>query len=112
MNVTFLIKIPKWLSAILIILANDVHLNPGPFQNSYFTFMNWNCNSLAKDHFHRLKLLEEQNSLYNYLCETSLNDQVKMLDQDEYLNNEYPCISCNKSDKTRHGVVGLFYKKS
>ena len=107
---------PQWLSCILILLSNDVHQNPGPYSNSYFNFMNWNCNSIAKDNFHRLKLLEAQNSLYNYdiisLCETSLNDQVVLPDLNEYLNNEYTFISQNKPDNTRHGGVGLFYRNS
>ena len=36
-----------WLPIILIILSNDIELNSGPhFQNSFFSFMNWNLNSL------------------------------------------------------------------
>ena len=78
--------------------------------------MNWNCNSIAKDDFRRLRLLEAQNSVSNYdlisLCETSLNDQVKLPDPDTYLNNEYTFISSNRPDNSRHGGVGLFYKNS
>ena len=85
-------------------------LNPG-LLNNYFTFMNWNCNSLAKENFYRLGFLEAQNSIYNYdlisLCETSLNNQVEMPDLAEYFNNEYSFIACNKPDNTRHGGVGL-----
>ena len=76
--------------------------------------MNWNCNSLAKDDFHRLRLLEVQNSVFDYdlisLCETSLNDQVDL--PNEYFNDEYSFISANKPDNMRHGGVGLFYKKN
>ena len=54
-------KHPQWLSVILLILSNDIHQNPGPFTNSYFTFMNWNCNSIAKDDFHRLNLIQADN---------------------------------------------------
>ena len=109
-------KYPPWLPAILIMLSNDVHQNPGPFHNSYFKFMNWNCNSIAKDDFQRLRLLEAQNSLFNYdlicLCETSLNDEVVLPNPDAYLNNEYTFIQANKPNNTRHGGVGLFYKNS
>ena len=108
------IKNPPYFLALLIILSNDVHRNPGPIQNSYFTFMNWNCNSIAKDDFHRVRLLEAQNSIFNYdiisLCETSLNDTVVF--PDDYLNNEYTFKSANKPDNTRHGGVGLFYRNS
>ena len=111
---SFTKRCPYWLATLLILLSNDVHQNPGPIQNSYFSFMNWNLNSLAKDDFHRLRLLEAQNSVFNYdlisLCETSLNDQV-VLPQD-YLNDEYSFIPANKPDGTRHGGVGLFYKNT
>ena len=108
-------KCIQWFLVVLIITSNDVDLNPGPM-NNYFTFMNWNCNSLAKDNFYRLGLLEAQNSLYNYdlisLCETNLNDQVEIPDLDEYFSNEYSFISSNKPDNTRDGGVGLLYKNS
>ena len=43
-------RVPHWLPIILIILSNDVHLNPGPqFQNKVFNFMPWNVDSLAKE---------------------------------------------------------------
>ena len=62
--------------------------------------MNWNCNSLAKDDFYRLGLIEAHNSVFNYdlisLCETSLNNQVLLPDSKDYLNNEYSFISANK----------------
>ena len=98
----------------MIKLSNDVQPNPGSLQNAYFSFMNWNCNSIAKDDFLRLRLLETQNSIFNYdlisLCETSLNDQVKFPDPNKYLNNKYTFISSDKPDNTRHGGVGPFYK--
>ena len=100
----------------MLILSNDIHQNPGPFTNSYFTFMNWNCNSLAKDDFHRLNLIQADNSIFNYdiisLCETSLNDEVVLPDPKNYLNNEYSFIPANKPDNSRHGGVGLYYKNT
>ena len=109
-------KHPQWLSIILLILSNDIHQNPGPFTNSYFTFMNWNCNSIAKDDFHRLNLIQADNSIFNYdiisLCETSLNDEVVLPDPKDYLNNEYSFIPANKPDNSRHGGVGFYYKNA
>ena len=71
-------------------------MNPGDFTNSFFTFCNWNVNSLAKDNFQRVKLLEAHNSLYNYdlisLCETSLNDTVDVPDT---LLENYSFVSSN-----------------
>ena len=68
----------KWLH-LLIILSNDVSRNPGPpFHNRFFNLMSWNVNSIAKDDFQRVRLIEAHNSIFNYdlicICETSLND--------------------------------------
>ena len=46
---------------LLILLSNNIQLNPGPhynFQNNCLNFMNWDLNSLAKDDFHRVDLIE------------------------------------------------------
>ena len=49
-------NVPLWLPTILILLSNDIHLNPGPnFQNNFFQF-------------HDLISI----------CETSLNDSVEL----------------------------------
>ena len=103
-----------WLPIILVRLSNDVQLNPGHhFHNSFFNFMSWNVNSLAKDDFQRVTLIEAHNSIFNYdlisICETSLNDSVEL---PETLLKEYPFIPANNPANTRHGGVGLFYKDS
>ena len=60
-------KVPLWLQIILILWSNDIHLNPGPhFQNHLFNLMSWNLNSLAKDNFQRIRLIEAHNTLFNY----------------------------------------------
>ena len=109
----FIKHTPCWLPSLLIILSHDVHQNPGPMTNSYFTFMSWNLNSISKDDFHRLKLLEAQHSIFHYdfisLCETSLNNTVVL--PDGYLS-DYTFISSNKPDNTRHVGVDLYYKTS
>ena len=68
---------PNWLTILLIILSNDVQLNPGPSPQN-FNFMTWN----VKDNFERVGLIEAHNSIFNYglisLCETSLNDSVEL----------------------------------
>ena len=75
--------------------------------------MSWNVNSLAKDNFQRVRLIEAHNSLFNYymvsICETSLNDSVEL---PEPLLNDHTFILANNSANTRHGGVDLFYKNS
>ena len=107
-------RIPTWLPFVLIKLSNDIQENPGPhYQNSFFNFMNWNLNSLAKDDFQRVQLIEAHNSIFNYdlisICETGLNDSVEL---PEALLDDYKFVSANNPANTRHGGVGLFYTDS
>ena len=103
-----------WYFQLVIYLSNDISKNPGPhFQNNFFNFMSWNLNSLAKDNFHRVSLIEAHNSCFNYdlisICETSLNNSVKL---PETLLDEYTFVPVNNLTNTRRGGVGLFYRNS
>ena len=107
-------NVPLWIPLLLILLSNDIELNPGPlYHENFFTFMNWNLNSIVKNNFERINLIEAHNSLFNYdiisLCETSLNDTVEIPDP---LLKDYTFISANHPDNVSHGGVGLFYKNS
>ncbi len=106
--------VPIWVPFLLILLANDIELNPGDkYHEKFFNFMNWNINSLGKNNFERVKLIEAHNSLFNYdlisLCETSLNSEIEIPDP---LLNEYSFLPANHPDNVSHGGVGLFYKNS
>ena len=107
-------NVPKWLTLILIMLANDIERHPGPqFVNNCLSFMNWNLNSLAKGNFERIPLIEAHNTIFDYdiisICETSLNEGIDVPDP---LLNDYTFISANHPDNVTHGGVGLFYKNS
>ena len=75
--------------------------------------MSWNVNSVAKENFQRVRLIEAHNSIFNYdlifICETSLNDTVEL---PETLLNGYTFVSANNPANNRHGGIGLFYKNS
>ena len=75
--------------------------------------MSWNVNSISKDNFHRVRLIEARNSLFNYdltsICETSLNDSIKLPD---ILPTGYTFVHSKNPANTLHGGVGLFYKNS
>ena len=48
-------NVPRWLPLLLILLSNDIELNPGPpLQNQFLSFMNWNLNSLVKGNYGRV----------------------------------------------------------
>ena len=109
-------KVPKWVSLLLVLLSNDIEMNPGPghsYRENFFTFMNWNLNSLSKDNFQRVQAIEAHNSLFNYdlisVCETSLNSSIEIPDP---LLNDYNFLPANHPDDVTHGGVGLFYKTS
>ena len=74
--------------------------------------MYWNVNAIAKDDFQRFRLIEAYNSIFNYdlifICETSLNDSIKL---SNILLNDYTFVHSKNPTNTRHGRVGLFYKK-
>ena len=82
-------------------MSNDVHQNPGPpFHNSFFIFISWNVNSIAKDNFQCVRLNEAGNSIFNYdlisPCETRLNNSIKLPD---ILLNDYTFV-LSKSNKS------------
>ena len=108
-----------WYIFLSIILSPDIHPNPGPtlannnYVGSYFSFCNWNLNTLSKNEFNRVTLLEAHNNNFNYdiisLCETSLNDDIQV---PENILPGYKFHSCNHPDGSRNGGVGIFYKES
>ena len=72
----------------MISLSNDISENPGPQHinhfdrvSPYFSFCNWNLDTLSKDEFSRVSLLNAHNSIHNYdiisLCETSSSNSEK-----------------------------------
>jgi len=75
--------------------------------------MSWNLNSLAKNDFERVDLIEAHNNAFNYdlisLGETSLNSSVEIREE---LLKDYTFVSANHPSDHRRGGVGLFYKNS
>ena len=56
-----------WLPFLLVILSNDIELNPGPpIQTGGFNFAHWNINSLGKDEFSHVNLIQAQSAIHNY----------------------------------------------
>ena len=75
--------------------------------------MKWNLNSLGKDNFSRIQMIEAHNSLFNYdiisLCETSLTKD-SLADMPSL--QEYMYVPANHPDNVSHGGIGLFYKET
>ena len=108
-----------WIFVLLILLSSDVHPNPGPpqqtseFSNGFLSFCNWNLNTLSKDNFSRVSLLQAHNTIFKYdiisLCETSLNDDIQV---PEGLLPGYLYHPLNHPDGVKSGGVGIFYKET
>ena len=104
----------------MISLSNDISKNPGPQHSNhfdrvspYFSFCNWNLNTLSKDEFSRVSLLNAHNSIHNYgiisLCETSLSNSKFVPD---IILQGYNYHACNHTSGEKKGGVGIFYKDS
>ena len=65
---------------IELMLAGDIHPNPGQFDNS-LKFCHWNLNGVCARDKIEIPLLEAYNSVFHYdlmaLSETNLNETVK-----------------------------------
>ena len=83
------------------------------FSGGFLSFCNWNLNTLSKNDFYRISLLEAHNTNFNYdiisLCETSLNDTIEV---PENILPGYKFHSCDHPDGNRSGGVGIFYKET
>ena len=105
-----------WHIFLQLALSQDVHPNPGPLDSTnggFLSFCNWNLNTLSKNDFYRISLLEAHNANHNYdiisLCETSLNELVQV---PENALPGYKFHACNHPNGDRNGGVGIFYKET
>ena len=73
---------------------------------------NWNLNTLSKNDFYRITLLEAHNLIFDYdiisLCETSLNDSF---DPNDIKLPGYKFFPWNNPNGSQNGGVGIFYKE-
>ena len=113
-----------WFFARMLLLSSDIETQPGPcpsvfndpvrgFSESFFSFCNWNINTLSKNDFQRVSLLEAHNSIFKYdiisLCETSLNEATKV---PENILKGYHFFPSNHPSGDKKGGVGIFFKES
>ena len=109
-----------WYYSLLITLSLDIHPNPGPnesskrsYKDGFFSFCNWNLNTLSKNDFYRITLLEAHNQIFNYdiisLCETSLNDSFNA---DDIILPGYKFFPLNNPNGSQNGGVGIFFREN
>ena len=101
-------------------MGNDISKYPGPQYSNhfdrvslYFSFCNWNLNTLSKDEFSRVSLLNAHNSVHNYdiisMCEMSLSNSEFVPSN---ILQGYNYHACNHTSGEKKGGVGIFYKDS
>ena len=113
-----------WYFQLVLSLSNDISENPGPqcTNNTWggggggttlFLFLNWNLNTLSKDEFSRVSLLNAHNSIHKYdiisLRETSLS--VSEVVPANILPG-YHYHACNHPSGEKKDGVGIFYEDS
>ena len=121
-SVSLLLSTPYtnlWYCQLLISLSNDISKIPGPScpiqspgeATPYFSFCNWNLNTLSKDYFSRINILIAHSAIYKYdiisLCETRLGIDENV---PENMLPGYIYHPCNHPSGEKKGGVGIFYK--
>ena len=100
-----------WYFQLVISLSNDISENPGPQHcnhfdriSAYFSFCNWNLNTLSKDEFSRVSLLNVHNSIHNH-------DIISEFVPINILQG-YNYHACNHTSGEKKGGDGVFYNDS
>ena len=104
--------------SLLLILFNDVALNPGPMKDSSkwnFSIAHWNLNCIAAQNFAKLSQLEDYNTLhgYNLIClsETWL-DSTTSIDSNDLSLKGYNLHRVDDPDNVQKGGVCVSYKET
>ena len=104
--------------SLLLILSNDVELNPGPKKDSSkrnFLIAHWNLNSIAAQNFVKLSQLEAYNTVHSYdlicLSETWLDSTTSIKSTDLSLKG-YNLHRVDDPDNVKKGGVCVYYKET
>ena len=104
--------------SLLLILSNDVELNPGPKKDSpkrNFSIAHWNLKSIAVQNFVKLSQLEAYNTMHSYdlICssETWLDSATSINSNDLSLKG-YNLHRVDNPDNVKKGGVCVYYKET
>ena len=99
--------------SLLLILSNDVELNPGPKKDNSkrnFSIAQWNLNSIAAQNVVKLSQLEAYNTLHSYdlicLSETWL-DSTTSIDSNDLSLRGYNLHRVDNPDNVKKGGLCL-----
>ena len=99
----------------LLLLCDDVELNPGPNQNTpkKNSICHWNLNSIAAHNFAKLVLLKAYNSIHKFdiICLSEKYLDSSILHDDSNLEIPgYNLVSSNHPSNKKRGGVCIYYK--
>ena len=104
--------------SLLLILSNDVELNPGPKKDSSkgnFSVAHWNLNNIAAPNFVKLSQLEAYNTMHSYdlisLSETWL-DSTTSIDSNDLSLKVYNLHLVDDPDNIKKGGVFVYFKET
>jgi len=98
-------------ASIYLFICVDIHSNPGPFEDGFFKFCHWNCNSLKAHNFARISSIQAYNSNHNFnliaISETALTDDIS----DEKVDIPgYDCLRNDLPPQDTHGGVLIYHR--
>ena len=98
---------------ILLILCEDIEVNPGPGHWTSLSFCQWNLNSISVHDFVKISLLEAYNAIHKFdiicLPGTFLNS-ILQNDDDSLVLNEYKLVRADNSSNLKRGGVSIYFK--
>ena len=99
-------------ASIYLFICVDIHLNPGPnFEDSFFKFCHWNCNSLKAHNFSRISSIQAYNAIHNLnliaISETALTNDI---DDEKIEIPGYLCLRNDLPPLDTHGGVLIYHK--
>ena len=101
----------------LLILAGDVHSNPGPTLNGKLKFGHWNLNSILARNKSKITLIEALQATENFdllgISESFLNDKTVKNDLDIHGFYKNPIrADCPQANNHPQGGVCLYYREN
>ena len=98
-------------SKFLFTFCADIHPNPGPFDDGFFKFCHWNCNSLKAHNFSRISSIQAYNAIHNFniiaISETALTNEIS---DDKIDIPGYQCLRNDLPPQDTHGGVLIYHK--
>ena len=99
---------------LLLLLSEDIEINPGPKQSSYIKFCHWNLNGLATHDFIKVPLVEAFITSNNFdlvcLPETFSNSNMPNNDVNIQINR-YSLLKADHPNYIKLGGVCIYFKE-